>query len=100
MRPIVPVAIVVLWASLNGIADPSPQDAFAKLAAEAKANLETPAGRAYDQALSTYFEQNNRPLMQDCFKTVKKPDATPFEMVFTLTMEGKVKALSVWPETN
>lgn len=71
-----------------------------KSVAEAKAYLETPEGRAYDQAISTYFEQNNGPLLMDCFQIVKDPDASPFELVFTLSKDGKVLGVSVWPDTN
>ena len=87
------VVVVALVLTLTGAATLSPKDQFVKSVAEAKAYLETPEGRAYDQAISTYFEQNNGPLLMDCFQIVKDPDASPFELVFTLSKDGACQRL-------
>lgn len=89
-----------MTALLNQAAGLSPKESFAESVAAAKANLTTPAGRAYDGLLSKHFGQNYGNVMSECFETTKQPDATAFEMVFVLSKEGKVRDLLVSPETN
>ena len=81
-------------------AGPTPKERFDKAVVGAKANLATPAGRAYDQALSAHFESHNGEVMSQCFQATPHPDASPFEMVFNLSSAGKAREVLVWPETN
>ncbi|SRR5712691_1905039 len=99
MRLILAVAVFAMVLAFARSAELSPHDRFAKSVAEARANLATPAGGAYDQALSEHMVENST-VLQGCFQNTKEPDATPFEMVFTLSMEGKAQDIAVWPETN
>jgi hypothetical protein len=81
-------------------ADPTPKERFDQAVIEAKANLETPAGKAYDVAIAKHFEEHFGPVLSQCFESTPKPDASSFDMVFVLSSEGKSRDILVWPETN
>src|SRR5262245_54429023 len=91
------VAIVTLAVQA---ADVTPKARFDSALVEAKANLATPAGKAYDIAISKHFESQFGPVLNQCFKATPKPDASPFEMVIVLSGKGKPQEVLVWPETN
>ena len=106
--------ILTLWTFLSvGIAcltavaagstpsQPSRQELFNRLVAQAKANLETPAGREYDKVLSKHLEKNTGGVVKACFDAAApKPDPSRFEVVLTILKDGKMRDVSVWPETN
>ena len=81
-------------------ADPGPKERFAKAAIIAKANLATPAGRSYEEALAAHFQKHNTEALMQCVNATAEPDASPFEMVFELSGTGTARGILVWPETN
>ena len=78
----------------------TPEQRFSEALAEAKANLATPEGRAYDRSLAVYLRQENASVLSTCFKTTGKPDLTAFEAVFQIAKDGRILDAVVWPETN
>jgi hypothetical protein len=99
VKRIVSGFVVILTVAVHA-ADQTPKARFDAALIEAKANLETPAGKAYDVAISKHFEDNFGPVLNQCFKTTPKPDASAFEMVVELSGEGKPREILMWPETN
>ena len=99
MRRALPGLAVVLTIAVSA-ADPTPKARFDAALVEAKANLSTPAGKAYDVAIAKHFEAQFGPVLSRCFETTPKPDASSFEMVFVLASDGKARDILVWPETN
>jgi hypothetical protein len=81
-------------------ADLGPKERFAKAATIAKANLETPAGRSYEEALAVHFQKHNTEALMQCVNVTAEPDSSPFEMIFELSSTGTARSILVWPETN
>ena len=81
-------------------ADQGPKERFAKAAIDAKANLATPAGRSYEEALSVHFEKHSGDALMQCVNATVQPDASPFDMIFELSITGQARSILVWPETN
>lgn len=80
--------------------DQGPKERFAKAAIEAKANMETPAGRSYGEALAADFEKHRGQQLMRCLDATAQADSSPFEMVFELSSTGQARSVLVWPETN
>jgi len=95
-------AVVVATLSITPqfAADQSPQDRFSAALAAAKANLATPEGHAFDQALAAYLRPESAAVLGGCFKASPAPDRSPFELVFRLAKSGAVLDAMAWPETN
>ena len=100
MRIVLAGLVLVLAIAEAHAADPTPKARFDAAVVEAKANLSTPEGKAYDVVLSKHFEEHSGPVLTNCFKTTRKPDASPLELVFVLSADGKPRDILVSPETN
>jgi hypothetical protein len=78
----------------------APRRLYTTALGEAKANLATPEGHAYDLVLAPFLREQNAAVLGACFKTVQVPDKTAFEAVLRLAKSGRVLNAAVWPETN
>lgn len=92
------LAPALVWAGCA--ADAGPKERFAKAAVIAKANLATPAGRSYEEALAAHFQAHNGDALMQCLNATAEPDTSPFEMIFELSSTGAARSIMVWPETN
>ena len=92
-----------LWAFVHRptvAAEQAAPEGFLKARSQAKANLSTAPGRAYDRKLAEHFNHSNSSLMPSCFRETKNPDTRSFEMVFILSEKGSAQDILIWPETN
>ena len=100
MRPaIVLVSALIAFGPLRAESDER-IERFSRALSQAKANLQTPEGHAYDRSLSAFLRRQNAVVLGGCFKSVESPDKNAFEMVFQIALGGEVRDAHVWPETN
>ena len=100
VRILCSVALLAVVCVAHAATNAQQRDRFAALVRQAKANLNTPAGRAYDDALSAHFGRHVGPVMQQCFANTTSPDPTSFEMVLRVASDGSARSVAVEPETN
>ena len=79
---------------------PAAEVRFSEALAQARADLATPEGHAYDRVLSAFLREQNAAVLTVCFRSTPTPDKGPFELVFLLERQGGVLDALVWPETN
>ena len=98
MRHIVVPCFVTLVLLTRAVgAEPS---AFDAALAESQSNAARPGGEAFEEAVGKEFGVTHGPKVSVCAKQVKKPDLSDFDLLVKLSLEGRVEAALVRPETN
>ena len=64
------------------------------------ANLKTPSGKRYDEAMSKEFPEKHVDGIRQCKQSVGGKAPAPFDMFLKLDNAGKVNQVLVYPETR
>ena len=82
-------------------AAPAPgQDPVAAAETAAKADADTPGGKAFGEALGEAFGREHGLTIQRCAKETKRPDLSDFDLLLRVDPSGAVDQALVKPVTN
>ena len=91
--------VACFWcAALALVAEDKPTS-LAEAQAAAEANVRTPEGKAYDEALGNDFLQKHVEEVRQC-KPKAEGDMRSFWFLFKLEKDGSVKEILLYPETK
>jgi hypothetical protein len=92
--------VTLLAASALQAAAADRKETFAKAMELANANLETPAGKAYDADLAKRSMEQDEPLLKACVEARKGQDMSSFTLLLKVGADGAILTALAHPETT